>query len=114
MGSRAHGHDAWDCPDYGAGEESHAVRGRNVFASCDDICDFRWWYRKVGDGLLWPERRGFNEAQRARVENIGVLVASGMIAGEAMVGLDGCDLPIFRMAVCLRSLRRRPLQWGRS
>jgi putative OPT family oligopeptide transporter len=33
------------------------------------------------------QRRGFNDAQRARVENIGVLVASGMIAGEAMVGL---------------------------
>jgi putative OPT family oligopeptide transporter len=33
------------------------------------------------------ERRGFNEAQRARVENIGVLSASGMIAGEALIGL---------------------------
>lgn len=33
------------------------------------------------------ERKGFNAAQRARVENIGVLSASGMIAGEALVGL---------------------------
>ncbi|MBC8164941.1 MAG: oligopeptide transporter, OPT family [Bryobacteraceae bacterium] len=33
------------------------------------------------------ERRGLNAAQRARVENIGVLTASGMIAGEAMIGL---------------------------
>lgn len=33
------------------------------------------------------ERRGFNEAQRARVENAGVLVASGLIAGEALMGL---------------------------
>ncbi|MGH9628602.1 MAG: OPT family oligopeptide transporter [Bryobacteraceae bacterium] len=32
-------------------------------------------------------RKGFNEAQRARVENIGVLVASGLIAGEALTGL---------------------------
>jgi putative OPT family oligopeptide transporter len=32
-------------------------------------------------------RRGYNEAQRARVENVGVLSASGMIAGEALVGL---------------------------
>ncbi len=32
-------------------------------------------------------REGYNEAQKARVENIGVLVASGLIAGEAMVGL---------------------------
>ena len=33
------------------------------------------------------ERRGFNEAQRARVENAGVLTASGLIAGEAILGL---------------------------
>jgi len=33
------------------------------------------------------ERRGFNEAQKARVENVGVLVASGLIAGEALMGL---------------------------
>jgi uncharacterized membrane protein len=32
-------------------------------------------------------RRGFNEAQTARIENIGILVASGLIAGEALVGL---------------------------
>jgi putative OPT family oligopeptide transporter len=32
-------------------------------------------------------RRNFNEAQRARIENVGVLCASGMIAGEALVGL---------------------------
>lgn len=33
------------------------------------------------------EKRGFNEAQKARVENAGVLAASGLIAGEALVGL---------------------------
>jgi putative OPT family oligopeptide transporter len=33
------------------------------------------------------ERRGFNDAQKARVENAGVLTASGLIAGEAMTGL---------------------------
>lgn len=32
-------------------------------------------------------RKGFNEAQKTRSENIGVLVASGLIAGEALVGL---------------------------
>jgi putative OPT family oligopeptide transporter len=32
-------------------------------------------------------RRGLNEAQKARVENTGVLVASGLIAGEALLGL---------------------------
>jgi putative OPT family oligopeptide transporter len=33
------------------------------------------------------DRRGFNDAQKARVENAGVLTASGLIAGEAMTGL---------------------------
>ena len=32
-------------------------------------------------------RRTYNEAQRARVENSGVLAASGLIAGEALMGL---------------------------
>jgi putative OPT family oligopeptide transporter len=42
---------------------------------------FRW----LGDILV--KRRGYNEAQRARVENAGVLTASGLIAGEAILGL---------------------------
>ncbi|HEV8578024.1 MAG TPA: oligopeptide transporter, OPT family [Thermoanaerobaculia bacterium] len=46
----------------------------------------------VGGMIRWltdslRERRGFNEAQKARVENVGVLVASGLIAGEALMGL---------------------------
>ena len=32
-------------------------------------------------------RAGHNENQKARVENVGVLVASGLIAGEALMGL---------------------------
>jgi len=32
-------------------------------------------------------RRGYNDAQLARVENAGVLTASGLIAGEALIGL---------------------------
>ncbi len=44
-------------------------------------------------------RRGLNEAQRARVENVGVLAASGLIAGEALMGLvtaslQGFDHPV--------------------
>ena len=31
--------------------------------------------------------RGYNDAQKTRVENSGVLVASGLIAGEALMGL---------------------------
>jgi putative OPT family oligopeptide transporter len=42
---------------------------------------FRW----VTDSMR--KRQGFNEAQSARVENVGILVASGLIAGEALMGL---------------------------
>jgi putative OPT family oligopeptide transporter len=46
----------------------------------------------VGGMIRWltdsmAERRGYNTAQRIRVENIGVLVASGMITGEGLMGL---------------------------
>jgi sulfite exporter TauE/SafE len=33
------------------------------------------------------ERKKMNEAQKARIENNGVLLASGLIAGEALIGL---------------------------
>lgn len=33
------------------------------------------------------EKKNFNEAQKARVENNGVLLAAGLIAGEALIGL---------------------------
>ena len=42
-------------------------------------------FRSVGDWVA--RRRGFNDAQKARVENAGVLTASGLIAGEAVLGL---------------------------
>src|SRR5271168_2398870 len=41
--------------------------------------------RSIGDSMA--AGRGFNEAQRARIENAGVLTASGLIAGEAILGL---------------------------
>src|SRR5207237_3409700 len=41
-------------------------------------------FRTLGDWLA--QRRGFNHAQMARVENAGVLTASGLIAGEAVLG----------------------------
>jgi putative OPT family oligopeptide transporter len=41
----------------------------------------RWMTDKLRD------RRGFNDAQKARVDNAGVLTASGFIAGEALCGL---------------------------
>jgi putative OPT family oligopeptide transporter len=41
-------------------------------------------------------KKGFNDAQRARVENAGVLVASGLIAGEALMGLFIAGVVAFR------------------
>ena len=41
--------------------------------------------RWIGDRVA--EGRGYNYAQKARVENAGVLIASGLIAGEAILGL---------------------------
>jgi putative OPT family oligopeptide transporter len=46
----------------------------------------------VGGMIRWVtdkmrDRSGFNEAQKARVDNAGVLTASGLIAGEALCGL---------------------------
>jgi putative OPT family oligopeptide transporter len=41
--------------------------------------------RWIMDGMR--DRRGLNDAQKARVENAGILVASGFIAGEALMGI---------------------------
>jgi len=41
--------------------------------------------RGLGDWL--SERKGHNEAQKTRVVSVGILVASGLIAGEALTGL---------------------------
>ena len=46
----------------------------------------------IGGIIRWvtdtiSARSGHNEAQRARVVNVGVLAASGLIAGEALLGL---------------------------
>jgi uncharacterized oligopeptide transporter (OPT) family protein len=46
----------------------------------------------VGGMLRWgsdtiAKRRGYNEAQRTRVDSVGILIASGLIAGEALTGL---------------------------
>ncbi len=42
---------------------------------------FRW----ITDSMR--QRAGYNEAQSARIENVGILTASGLIAGEALMGL---------------------------
>jgi uncharacterized oligopeptide transporter (OPT) family protein len=62
----------------------------------------------VGGVIRWitdklRDRRGLNDAQKARVENAGVLTASGLIAGEALCGLaiaglvgSGRDVTLFK------------------
>ena len=42
-------------------------------------------FRSFGDWMA--KRRGLNEPQMARVENAGVLTASGLIVGESLLGL---------------------------
>jgi putative OPT family oligopeptide transporter len=41
--------------------------------------------------------RGFNAVQGARIENVGVLLASGLIAGEALMGLVFAGFAVFDM-----------------
>ncbi len=41
-------------------------------------------------------KRGYNDAQKARVENSGILAASGLIAGEALMGLMVAVVVLFR------------------
>ena len=42
---------------------------------------FRWMTDRI------RKQSSFNEAQQARIENVGVLTASGLIAGESLMGL---------------------------
>ncbi len=62
----------------------------------------------VGGLIRWVtdklrDRRGLNDAQKARVDNAGILTASGLIAGEALCGLviaglvgSGRDVALFK------------------
>jgi len=64
----------------------------------------------VGGVIRWVtdklrDRRGLNDAQKARVDNAGVLTASGLIAGEALCGLviaglvgSGHNVTLFKWA----------------
>src|SRR5215468_4637345 len=61
-------------------------------------------FRSLGD---WTAKRyGFNEAQHARVENAGVLTASGLIAGESLLGL------LWAALVALALSTYRQLDWA--
>ena len=58
----------------------------------------------VGGMIRWVvdhlrDRRGLNAAQKIRVENVGILVASGLIAGEALVGLGTATCNFFEVPI---------------
>jgi len=55
------------------------------------------------------ERRGHNEAQKVRTGNNGVLLAAGLIAGEALVGLIFASLAFF--AVKYQVLAKPGMFW---
>ncbi len=54
-------------------------------------------------------RKGLNEAQRVRVENNGVLLSSGLIAGEALMGLLVASLTFFNIS--MPSVFANPVAW---
>lgn len=62
---------------------------------------FRWAGERIA------ARRGYNEPQCARVENTGVLIGSGLIAGEAILGLVWAGLQ-FTPKTFLQSLQLIP------
>ena len=45
------------------------------------------------------EKRKFNEGQKSRVENNGVLIAAGLIAGEALIGLLFAGFAFFEIEI---------------
>src|ERR1700729_1980595 len=69
-------------------------------------------FRAVGDWMA--KRRGLNDPQKARVENAGVLTASGLIAGESVFGLVWAGF----IALGLATSQQRVLQllegWART
>jgi putative OPT family oligopeptide transporter len=44
-------------------------------------------------------KRGFNEGQKIRIENTGILLASGLIAGEALTGLAFAPFKIMNFKI---------------
>ena len=67
----------------------------------------------VGGVIRWmrdsmARRANLNDAQKARVENVGVLAASGMIAGEALAGIVTASVQV-RGAGRLREIFHEPI-----
>jgi putative OPT family oligopeptide transporter len=57
------------------------------------------------------EKKGFNAAQKARVENVGILLAAGFIAGEALTGLAFAPLKIAQINLW-RIFEKAPISIG--
>jgi putative OPT family oligopeptide transporter len=57
------------------------------------------------------EKKGFNAAQKARVENVGILLAAGFIAGEALTGLAFAPLKIAQIDLW-RIFEKAPISIG--
>ncbi|MBM4394687.1 MAG: oligopeptide transporter, OPT family [Deltaproteobacteria bacterium] len=69
----------------------------------------------VGGAIRWvldrlADRKGMNDAQKARIGNAGVLVAAGLIAGEALTGLCIAALAFFE--VKLPAIFEDPTFWA--
>jgi len=48
---------------------------------------------------IMVKKRKLNEAQKVRIENVGILLASGFIAGEALTGLGFAPFKIAEMKI---------------
>jgi OPT family oligopeptide transporter len=57
------------------------------------------------------ESKQFNEAQKARIENVGVLLAAGFIAGEALTGLAFAPFKIAQVNI-LQIFSEPPIEIG--
>lgn len=60
---------------------------------------------------IFNKRKGHNEAQKARVENVGILLAAGFIAGEALTGLAFAPFKIAKVEL-LQIFAKAPIEIG--
>lgn len=71
----------------------------------------------VGGMIRWvtdtlAERKGFNAAQRSRIENLGILIASGLITGEGLMGLVEATCKFFEWDANWKPLMADPSYMG--
>ena len=78
------------------GQEPDALLGRHVPAARDDLRHLRRRPHPRLRRQAGQRSAATTTAQKARVENAGVLAASGLIAGEALMGLVAAGVVAFR------------------